>query len=171
MAEKKIVPAHDQVRKLLDLIHYPDHDGRTESSEFRAIKEKWHNEGKMVCFINNGHCEGQIEVHHSIIEYSTSNEIDWERVKADHGFDHVDSESQMMPLCHKHHMGVGTGIHMVTYPAWILQKYMKPDALALFEEAVVHLKDNGHDDHSVNHAAKKMLIHMGKQNEGEAVTE
>lgn len=163
MEEKKITPAHDDVRKLIEVIHYEDHDKRTESAEFRKIKHELKAAG-CKCYIGNGYCEGNIEIHHSIIEYSASTEVDWQRVQQDHGFDHVDSKVQMMPICEKHHRGVGTGIHSVTYPAWILQKYLSPEALALFEAAVQHLKDLKHEDQHVNYAAKKMLLHVSKIN-------
>lgn len=162
MSEKKIVPAHDQFETLREVIHYEDHDKRTESSEFRAVKKKIHA-AKTPCFINNGYCEGQLEVHHDIIEYSASSEVDWDKVHVDHPeFTDVDSEYQMMVLCKKHHTGVGTGKHRISNPAWILQKYLKPEALAKFEAAVQKLKDEGHADHHVNAEAHKMLINGGK---------
>jgi hypothetical protein len=37
--------------------------------------------------------------------------------------------------------------------------------LELFEKAVQHLKDQGHEDHYVNHASKKMLMHLSKARE------
>lgn len=157
-----IVVAHDDVRKLIDVIHYEDHPNRTESAEFRKVKQEFHH-NHAGCWINNGYCEGGIEIHHGIVEYSASTEVDWDKVQQDHpGFDHVDSKLQMIPLCEKHHRGVGTGIHMVTYPAWQLQKYLMPQPLSLFEAAVSHLKEQGHEETHINHAAHKMLLHVAK---------
>ena len=154
------VIAHDDVRRLIEVIHYEDHDGRTESTEFREVKKAFHD-AHAKCWIDNGYCEGDIEIHHNVIEYSASTEVDWVKVQIDHpGFDHVDSKLQMIPICEKHHRGVGTGIHDVTYPAWQLQKYLNPHALALFEAAVQHLKNEGRDEHHINHAAHKMLLHV-----------
>lgn len=161
---KHMVPAHDDIRKLVEVIHYEDHESRTESAEFKRVKQHFHETGAK-CWIDNGYCEGQIEIHHNVIEYSAATEVDWEKVKAVHGFDHVDDEKQMLPLCEKHHRGIGTGIHMITYPAWQLQKYIKPDALAKFEAAVEHLIELGHDEHTINHHAKKMLLHVAKTKE------
>lgn len=166
--EKKIVVAHDDIRHLIDIIHYEDHPAREESEEFVKLRREFHESGAK-CFINNGYCEGHIEIHHNEIEYSASTEVDWHRIMEELGFDHVDSKKQMLPLCHKHHMGVATGIHMVTAPAWKLQKYLKPEALAKFEAAVAHLKaemhpdhaDPKHDDHyAVNRKAQAMLKHL-----------
>lgn len=132
----KIVQEHNEVKQLHELEHYESHPQRTESSEFRQIKKQMHEEG-CKCFVDNGYCVGQIEIHHSIIEYSASTEVDWELVKKDFpNFDHVDDKDQMMPLCYKHHQGKYTGIHKISYPIWILQKYMLKDALADFEKAV-----------------------------------
>lgn len=135
-----VVHAHDDVRRLVEVIHYPDHDERTESDEFRRIKHDLHAAGTR-CYIDNGRCDGPTEVHHGIIEYSAANEVVWDAVKRDHGFDHVDAREQMMPLCRKHHRGVGTGIHEITYPAWILQKYLTAEALDAFEAAVTKLRE------------------------------
>jgi hypothetical protein len=147
MKEEKITVAHDEIRHLIDIIHYDDHPARTESSEFIAIRKAFHDAGAK-CFIDNGYCEGHIEIHHGEIEYSTSTEIDWDRVMKDLGFNHVDDVKQMLPLCHKHHMSAGTGRHMITDPAWKLQKYLKPKQLALFEAAVAHMKAEMHPNHS-----------------------
>lgn len=35
----------------------------------------------------------------------------------------LDSEGNMLILCATHHRGARTGIHMVSYPAWKLQRY------------------------------------------------
>lgn len=156
----RIIPSHDDVRHLLEVIHYEDHPAREESPEFAAIKREFH-EAHAGCWINNGYCDGGIEIHHAIVEYSASTEVDWAKVRIDHpGFDHVDQKVQMLPLCEKHHRGVGTGIHAITYPAWQLQKYLNPHALALFEAAVAHLKGRGHEAEHINHAAHKMLLHV-----------
>lgn len=133
---KKIVEEHNEVHQLKELEHYESHEQRTESSEFRKLKKEMHEEG-VKCFIDNGYCEGTVEIHHSIIEYSASTEVDWDKVQKDYpNFTHVDQKFQMQGLCTRHHRGKYTGIHDITYPIWILQKYMTKDALADFEKAV-----------------------------------
>lgn len=154
-----VVHAHDQYNVLHEVIHYPEHPRRTESEEFIENRKKLHESGAK-CFIDNGYCEGQLEIHHNVIEWALSNAVDWDKVKRDHGFDHVDAMGNLLPLCHRHHQGVGTGIHKISYPAWIAQKYMKKEDLELFEKAVQHLKDQGHEEHHINHLAHKMLLNM-----------
>lgn len=142
--EKKIVPAHDQHETLEEVIHYEDHEKRTESAEFRNAKKKLHAE-KKGCFIGNGRCSGHLEVHHSIIEYSASSEVDWDKVRKDFpNVSDVDDIDQMMVLCEKHHRGTGTGIHKISYPAWIMQKYLSEEALDKFEAAVAEMIKKGH---------------------------
>lgn len=153
-----IVHEHDQVNHLIELIHYPDHPPRTESEEFIRNREKFHKEGAR-CWVDNGFCEGHIEIHH-MLEWALSNAIDWEKVKKDRGYDHADAWENLIPLCHAHHQGVGKGIHKISYPAWLAQKYMKPEHLEKFEKAVKRLIEEGHDEHHINHMAKKLLLHL-----------
>jgi hypothetical protein len=136
LTEKKIVEEHDEILKLTVIEHYEEHEKRTESTLFRKTKKHMHD-NHVGCFINNGKCEGKIEIHHNVIEWSAATEVDWEKVKLDYpNFTDVDQEIQMMGLCEKHHRHAGFGIHTTPYPIWILQKYMTEEALDDFERAV-----------------------------------
>lgn len=160
--EKKIVKAHDQEETLHEVIHYEDHDKRTESAEFRKVKAELHAEN-VPCWINNGRCEGTLEVHHNIIEYSASTEVDWNKVHVDYPeFTDVDSKFQMKVLCRKHHRDPGFGIHKITNPAWVLQRYLTEEALDKFENAVHKMLDEGHEEHHINHRATNHLLTGGK---------
>jgi hypothetical protein len=131
---------HDDLITLKVLRHYEDHPNRENSPEFERIKRDLH-ERDVPCFINNGRCEGNLEIHHSIIEYSAQNNVDWAKVKIDYpSFDHVDDKDQMMVLCEKHHRYPYFGVHTTDYPTWILQKYMNEEALEDFERAVEKAK-------------------------------
>lgn len=132
----KITPEHNQVRTLKELAHYEAHPERRESDEFRRIKEQLKREHRS-CFIDNGYCEGQLEVHHAIVELSAAEGVDWQRVKKDYpNIDHADDIDQMMVLCAKHHRGRYTGVHNITYNIWLLQRYMTAEALEDFENAI-----------------------------------
>jgi hypothetical protein len=136
LAEKKIVPEHDQVIHSVYVEHYEQHEKRTESSEFRHVKEQLHK-AKTPCWINNGKCEGHLEVHHFVVEWSQATEVDWEKVKEDvPNLDNPDKMENMMVLCEKHHRHKGFGIHTTPYPIWRSQKYMTEEALDDFERAV-----------------------------------
>lgn len=148
----KIVVGHDEIRHLVDLIHYDDHPDRVETPAFRYAKVDYHRRiaaGEIpACWIDNGFCEGHTEIHHVWVEYSAGTAVDWALVKAIVPITDVDQEPNFRQLCHKHHMGVGTGIHMVTYPAWILQKFLNHKNIVLFEAAVKHLKETMHPNHA-----------------------
>jgi hypothetical protein len=141
----KIVKEHNEVRHLVELCHYEAHDERKESSEFRRVKKEIKSENPK-CFIDNGYCDGEIEIHHSIIEFSAQNGVDWEKVERDFpNVDHIDDKQQMLCLCRKHHRDKYFGIHELSYPVFLLQRYMNKEALEDFENAVKEQikKDNG----------------------------
>lgn len=165
--EKRIVKAHDQVNHLTEVIHFPDHPPRHESEEFKRVREKFHKEGAK-CYINNGFCEGNIEIHHNVVEWAAANAVDWQKVKAEFGFDHVDAYENMLPLCHKHHQAPGFGIHKISFPAWRLQRFMKREHLEAFEKAVKRLIEQGHEEHHVNHHANKLLLHLHRKGDAHA---
>jgi hypothetical protein len=141
------VPAHAQERTLHEVAWYPAHDGRSESAEFRHDKAVLRAEGHYDCWIGNGRCDGQIELHHNFVEWSSANGIDWDKVKADHpDIDHVDDIDQMLPLCRKHHRDEGYGVHCISEPIWRMQRYLTPEALDAFEaavEAMIKRKNGG----------------------------
>lgn len=165
-----IVVAHDEIRELTDLIHYDDHPPRIETPAFEAAKRDFHKRitaGEIPgCWINNGFCEGHTEIHHQYVEYSAGTGVDWLLVKQVVNITDPDQMPNFMQLCKKHHMGTGTGIHMVTYPAWILQKFLNHKNIILFEAAVKHLKetkhpkadDKTHPDHAIVNAKAKAIV-------------
>jgi hypothetical protein len=173
----KILEARDEVRHIVDLIHYATRPARVETPEFSKNKEILHQKIKDglidACFINNGHCEGRTEIHHFYVEYSAWTAILLERVQKVIKIEAADDMEQLIPICHKHHMGVGTGIHFVTINSWYLQKFMSDESIALFEAAVTHLKEvmhpnhatKGHKDQEADHAAinakaTAVLVHL-----------
>lgn len=132
----KVVPAHNDVRRLIELDHYESHEKRTESAEFRRVKEEFKKEHAQ-CWVNNKYCEGQLEVHHNIIEYSAITEVDMEKVRAEYPFfTSPENKGGMRVLCAKHHRGKFHGVHSMTYPIWVLQKFMTDEALDNFEKAI-----------------------------------
>lgn len=131
----KIVPAHNQTRVLREVQHFPDHEQRHDSEEFKQIRAEFHKE-HAKCWVGNKHCKGPIQIHHSLIEWAESNEIEWDRVEKDYHFDHVDSKVQMMPLCERHHIEPYFGVHMISGPAFVAQRYMSEKGLDALMEAI-----------------------------------
>ena len=72
-----------------------------------------------------------METHHAHVEWAAAAGVDLTKIVQD--FPDItdekalrkwlDSEGNMLVLCDKHHRGPHTGIHMITYPAWLLQRY------------------------------------------------
>ena len=134
----------NQVREIIDVMHFESREERVESSLFKKNK-KWFKDNHSKCFINNSECAGHIEIHHNIIQHAAANEVDWDRVEQDYGFRDVDDIKNLIPICKKHHTGKATGIHMMSYPAWILQRYYLPEPLLNFEAAVKEAIANDKD--------------------------
>jgi hypothetical protein len=135
METTKIVPAHTDVRRLIEVDHYEDHEKRTESAEFKRVKDELHKE-HVGCWIGNGRCEGGLEIHHNIVEYATLSEVDFAKVQAKFPFMTTPENKQgMQVLCRKHHRDPIFGKHYTTEPEWILQAFMREEALDHFELA------------------------------------
>lgn len=131
-----MVEEHDEVIHEEYIEHYEAHPARVETSLFRKTKKHMHD-NHVSCWVNNGRCDGGIQIHHNEIEYSAANEVDWDKVQADFpNFTDVDQEIQMQGLCEKHHVWKGFGKHHVPEPIFKLQRYMKDEPLDDFERKV-----------------------------------
>ncbi|MEM0174030.1 MAG: hypothetical protein QXI16_05960 [Sulfolobaceae archaeon] len=117
-------------------IYYPDHPPRKESELFRKSRQHLIDELDTPCFICGS--KEDRELHHYYVEWAEADAIDWNgKIRTDHpNFDwskfkspedFVDSEYNMMVLCKKHHRLKDHGIHMMPYPNWIIQKYIRSD--------------------------------------------
>jgi hypothetical protein len=120
-------------RTLNETVAYPPHDPRTASREYRQLHRQLVVVRDEPCWIcGTTHSQGgAMETHHSHIEWAAANGVDLARVMADFPAvtdeaalrSWLDSEGNMLVLCSVHHRGAYEGIHMVSYPAWLLQRY------------------------------------------------
>lgn len=126
MEHPENVVAHEQHHRLDETVWYPPHPKRTESPLFHHNKKLIHEEDR-PCFICGARrSEGaEIEVHHTL-EWAFEAGLDMDKVARDFGVDDIEDIRMLMTLCKKHHRGHGTGIHNISYPVWIAQKYAKP---------------------------------------------
>src|ERR1039458_3832947 len=137
-------------RSLDELVAYPPHEPRTESPTY--VKTHHHlifvlDAPCWVCGIRHS-TGGKMESHHAHFEWASQNGLDLEKVTADWPdiTDRaklaiwVDSEGNMLVLCAAHHRGKYTGIHEITYPAWLLQKYEGEDFTFISQETVPKAK-------------------------------
>ena len=153
-------------RTLDELVEYPHHAKRTESAIY--VKTHHHLIYEMdapcwICGIRHT-TGGAMETHHYRFEWASQFGLDLAKVELDFPdltdrqklAEWVDSESNMLVLCDAHHRGKHHGIHDISYPAWLLQRY-QGDEFTFIDQAGVHtahtaLMANG-DPHPAGPAA------------------
>jgi len=126
-----IVKRHIRKMTLHVALYYPKHERRTTSSEFRHTRDLLINEQKRACYTCG--TRKKLEVHHFWVEWSLANAIDFELLKkvcpAAAKYPtidkFVDSPDNMRVLCAKHHRHKNYGIHMMDYPDWVAQTFIK----------------------------------------------
>jgi hypothetical protein len=147
--------AHYLRRTLAEVIAYPEHGPREGDPNYHIFNAAKHHLVHVLgvgCWIGGAtlaqvkaglpevhRCHGakQLEAHHAVAEFAGLNEIDWRKVAVDfptvgiHSDDDflrfAESEGGLMILCDKHHRAPAQGIHSVTYPAWLLDRYARAD--------------------------------------------
>ena len=133
------VAAHEVTRRLTESIWYPPHDPRTASREYEQVHYHLVVELDEPCWIC-GVRQSQLpkgehnETHHWHVEWALANRIDPAKIIADfpelgaadepHLREWLDSEGNMLVLCSTCHRGGQRGIHMITYPAWVAQRWL-----------------------------------------------
>lgn len=139
-----MVEAREMKRTLTEIVIDPSHAERKESPEFRHSKERLKEDGHYYCWVC-GSVE-DLQVHH-MAEWMFANVIDFDKLKAFveewdvYGYGRllknaplatVDDIRCLIVLCQEHHTGVdhadensGTGIHSLTFPAWLIQRLAK----------------------------------------------
>ena len=126
-----LVNAHAVSRTLHETVYTPSHPQRGASSaEFQESKKAL-EAISATCWICGKTAEqagGPLEGHHLNTERSLINSADFAKVKE--SFPHakdlqtwLDSTDNLILLCAKCHRSPMYGVHMVTMPAWIVQKY------------------------------------------------
>ena len=132
------VPAHPVSRTLKETIAYPSHDARTASAEYKKVHHHLVYELDEPCWIC-GVRQSQLpdgehmETHHDAVEWSLANAVDPALIIKDfptmgaaddpHLREWLDSEGNMLVLCATCHRGGFRGVHMITYPAWVVQRW------------------------------------------------
>lgn len=133
--------AHDQRMTIHLLAHVPEHAPREEDPHYRLFeqaKARMKRQGLWVCAIGDDLCSGQIELHHSFIEFSQINDADPERVARALGL-HFDDDAEfedwcqspgnLEPLCVAHHR-THFGVHVLPEPLWNAVRFRRAGTLA-----------------------------------------
>jgi hypothetical protein len=146
---------HYARRTLREAVAYPPHGPRSKDPQYKVFNAAKHHlvhvlgvgcwiGGATLTQIKTGlpedhRCHGatQLEAHHAVAEFAGLNEIDWQRVASDfpqasiHSDEDflrfAESEGALSILCDKHHRGPNHGIHEITYPAWLLDRYARDE--------------------------------------------
>lgn len=124
-------------RTLDEFVAYPVHEPREASPIYRQTHQHLIYELDAPCWVCGlRRSQGaQLETHHAVFEWASQNGLDLDKVTADWPAitdrdklaDWIDSEGNMLVLCAVHHRGQHTGIHSISYPAWLLQRYQGTD--------------------------------------------
>lgn len=144
--QQPIVRAHLVRHTVHEDVFYPAHPPREETDEYRAIRHKLIVEEDKPCFIcgirnsqladkkTNPYGVKEMEVHHLWVEWALTDAVDVKRLEA---FFHeaisdvaawVDhSPHQCLVLCDIHHRHKEAGIHELSFPIWVAQKFVRQD--------------------------------------------
>lgn len=129
-------------RILHECAYYPAHPPRSEGEAYKAIHHKLVVVEDLPCYICGAkYSEGSPnETHHFHLEWALAEAADAEKLHADNPsvplndeqallnwIDH--SEENLLVLCPDHHRHKLMGIHNISHPDWIAQKYLKDEFL------------------------------------------
>lgn len=138
--EMTMMGPHVVTRTLTESVWYPQHDPRKASAEYERIHHHLVyelNEACWVCGVHQSELpKGEhMETHHWHVEWALANSIDPAKIVGDfpemgeaddpHLRAWLDSEGNMLVLCSAHHRHGLVGIHSITYPAWVAQRWLK----------------------------------------------
>ena len=138
-----VTQTHEEKNTFTVDVNIPGHAARVTTALFRKSRLHLLERDGGRCWVCNCTAEESghpLEAHHSGIERSFATaEIDWNIVKKDfphfawetfdesQPMDFVDDMlGQGMLLCKEHHTHPETGIHVLPWPIFIMQRYLKP---------------------------------------------
>lgn len=139
MADNDAVAAHDQRMTVHILTHVPEHEPREDDPHyhlFEQAKARMKRQGLWKCAINDDYCGGNIELHHSHIEFSQANASDLKKVNEAFGLHlekdddfqaWIESPGNLEALCEVHHR-THYGVHVLPGPLWEPLRYRKLSA-------------------------------------------
>lgn len=128
-----MIPEHEIHRTVSFVEDDPAHEHRRSTAAFERNRKKLVKEQKS-CWLCGA--TDRLEAHHFLLEWMYETKADYEQLYARaqrmdiHGYaarlklkpvTSVDDIRNLMLLCEPHHRGKGTGIHDLTWAAWIAQ--------------------------------------------------
>ena len=139
MADDDVTEAHDQRMTVHILTHVPEHSPRESDPHyhlFNQAKDRMKRQGLWKCAINDDYCGGNIELHHSHIEFSQVGSADLKKVNEAFGLhlddddtfqEWIESPGNLEALCEVHHR-THYGVHVIPGPLWEPLRYRKMNA-------------------------------------------
>lgn len=131
-------PAHDQKVTHSYVVRYPEHAPRRTDvhyRDFEAFRRRTHATAK--CAVGEhrndySECHGELELHHSEVEFALQNGIDLAWLEVDYpGISDMDlvgawveSGANLTWLCLRHHRG-DLGVHVLSSSDWQAAHYIK----------------------------------------------
>jgi hypothetical protein len=131
-----VTEAHDQRMTVHIITHVPEHQPREDDPHyhlFTAAKARMKRQGLWRCAINDDYCGGNVELHHTHIEFSQTNGMDLKKVNEAFGLHlekddefqaWIESPGNLEPLCEVHHR-THYGVHMLPGPLWEPLRYRR----------------------------------------------
>lgn len=139
-----------RIHEMRHLVHedvfYPPHAPRTESEEYRAVHHQLvvvEDSPCFICGLRNSQLADptlntsgvkEMETHHRWVEWALAGAVDPDKLK-NFFTDPIDDvaafvdhhRDNLMVLCDRHHRHREVGIHELTYPIWVAQKFVRED--------------------------------------------
>lgn len=129
---------HDQAETHRYVVHFPAHPPRKEDphyKDFEAYRRRTKATAKCVIGAHRddfSECGGELELHHSHVEFSLQNGVDLAWLEADYpGISDpdsigawVESADNLEWLCERHHRGAG-GVHNASASDFEAERYVR----------------------------------------------
>lgn len=123
-----ITPAHDETVTIRFIEHWPPHaprKGDPHYAAFNAAKRRMKALGLYKCNVLSDYHYGQLEAHHSLVEFAHIEDVDVQKFDElyglhldDEGFkNYIESPAGLEILCELHHRGQ-EGVHSLPEPEW-----------------------------------------------------
>jgi hypothetical protein len=119
---------HQQEVVIRFIERWPAHEPREKDPHYKLFhqaKARLKRQGLLVCQVESDYHYGQIELHHSKVEFAHANDIDLEKFNHAYGLhlsdeefqEYIEQEGNLEPLCTLHHRGQ-EGVHSLPEPEW-----------------------------------------------------
>lgn len=140
--------AHETEKTIIEIAEYPEHEARTESTEYRHNRHILLERLNLGCLQCGSHED--LETHHWV-EWAAWEKVDPKKMlvllrwmdpygfghhKGDQPIESPDDIRNLVVLCRKHHRLRYFGIHNTTFPFWLPQMVLKDGEEFLVDQKI-----------------------------------